>query len=589
MSDVIRQPIITVMGHVDHGKTTLLDRIRNTVIASKEAGGITQHIGASEVPLSVITDICGPLLKKMGASINIPGLLFIDTPGHEAFTNLRRRGGSISDLAILVVDITKSFEPQTYEALDILKEYKTPFIVAANKIDLITGWRVEKTYSFAESLSKQTPDVQAALEAKLYELVGKLSEAGFSSERFDRVTDVKKEVSIMPLSAKTGEGVAELLMYAAGLSQRFLGSRLEIDPSEPGVGSIIELKEEKGLGLTLDVILYNGNLKASDTVAFATPMGVKTAKIRALLKPKPLQELRESSSKFFYVDQVSAAAGIKIGGSGFDDALAGSLVMSVQNRNYETEISAELADVFATDREGIVLKADSIGSMEAISRLLKAINVGISKKSLGRVSKRDVLDAFSIRSTDPKNAVILAFNVPIDDEAALESQATGIQIIGADIIYKLIDDYKLWVDGESRREKESLEKALLFPGKIKLLPNSCFRVSHPAVFGVEVMEGRVRPGYVMMKENGEVVGKLKEIQDNGVGKTEAKKGDNVAVSMEGVTYGRQINENDMLYTSISSEELRALKFKYSSLLNPGELGLIDVLSGINREAKAEQG
>ncbi len=289
---MIRQPIITVMGHVDHGKTSLLDKIRNTAIASKEAGGITQHIGASEVPVDVINNICGPLLKKMNITLTIPGLLFIDTPGHEAFTNLRRRGGSISDLAILVVDVTKQFEPQTYEAIEILKEYKTPFIVAANKIDLVTGWQKKDTYSFAESLNQQRPDVVADLEAKLYTLVGSLSEVGFSSERYDRVTDVKKEISIIPLSARTGEGVAELLMYVAGLSQRFLEKRLEIDPSEPGMGGILELKEEKGLGLTLDAILYNGTLRVNDIIAFATSSGVKTAKIRSLLRPKPLQELK---------------------------------------------------------------------------------------------------------------------------------------------------------------------------------------------------------------------------------------------------------------------------------------------------------
>lgn len=582
---MIRQPIITVMGHVDHGKTSLLDRIRNTAIASREAGGITQHIGASEVPLDAIAKICGPLMKKMNAEITIPGLLFIDTPGHEAFTNLRKRGGSISDLAILVVDITKNFEPQTYEAIEILKEYKTPFLVAANKIDLVTGWRPQQTYSFTESFAKQAPSVQAELESKLYTLVGTLSEVGFQSERFDRVTDVKKEVSIMPISAKTGEGVAELLMYAAGLSQRFLGKRLEIDPNEPGVGGIIEKKEEKGLGVTLDVILHNGTLHVNDTIAFATTTGISTAKIRALLKPKPLQELRESTSKFTYVDFVSAAAGVKISGSGLDDALPGSLVISTNSPTYEQEISAELKEVFTSDKKGVILKADTIGSIEAISRLLKAINVGVSKKSLGKVTKRDVLDAFSMRADDPHNAVILAFNVGLDDEARMESEATGVDVISADIIYKLIDDYKLWIDDEKKRERENLEKTLQFPGKIKILPNSCFRVSHPAVFGVEVTSGRIRPDYMMIKENGETVGRIKEIQDNGIGKQEAKKGDNVAISINDITFGRQIKDNDILYTYISSDEIRSLKFKHSDLLNEEDKQLLDVLAEINRQTK----
>ncbi len=569
------------MGHVDHGKTSLLDKIRNTAIASREAGGITQHIGASEVPIDAVQKICGPLMAKMGVSLSIPGLLFIDTPGHEAFTNLRKRGGSISDLAILVVDVTKSFEPQTYEAVEILKEYKTPFIVAANKIDVVTGWRSQATYSFSESIKSQQQNVVEDLEAKIYSLIGKLSELGFASERFDRVTDVKKEISIIPLSAKTGEGIAELLMYATGLSQRFLGKRLEIDPQDPGVGGIIELKEEKGLGPTIDAILYNGTLSVNDTIAFATPEGVKTAKIRALLRPKPMQELRESSSKFYYVDSVNAAAGVKISGSGLDNALAGSLIISTRSKDYESEISSEIKEVFEADKVGVILKADTIGSIEAISRLLKSINATISKKSLGKITKRDILDAFSMRATDPAHAVVLAFNVDMEDDARAEAEATGIDVIRADIIYKLIEDYKAWVDNEKKRESQMLEKTLKFPGMVRILPNSCFRMSHPAVFGVEVISGRIRPSYMMMKENGTMVGRVKEIQDNGISKTEAKPKDSVAVSMEDVTFGRQIRENDVLYTFISSEEIRALKFKFSSMLNDDEKLLLDKLSEIN--------
>ncbi|MCL4365241.1 MAG: translation initiation factor IF-2 [Candidatus Marsarchaeota archaeon] len=575
------------MGHVDHGKTSLLDRIRNTVITSREAGGITQHIGASEVPLDVITKICGSLLKKMSAGITIPGLLFIDTPGHEAFTNLRKRGGSVSDLAILVVDITKSFEQQTYESIDILKEYKTPFIVAANKIDLITGWKPAQTHSFAESLSGQSEAAKEQLESKIYELVGKLSELGFASERFDRVTDVKKELSIIPLSAKTGEGIAELLMYAAGLSQRFLEKRLDIDPGEPGVGGIIEKKDEKGLGITLDVILYNGTLRVNDIIAFATSTGIGTAKIRALLKPKPLQELRESASKFYYIDFVSAASGIKISGSGMDDALPGSLVISTNKPGYEQDISSELAEVFSSDKAGIILKADTIGSIEALSRLLKSINVGISKKGLGRVTKRDVLDAFSMRSTDPKNAVILAFNVGIEDDALAESGATGISVISSNIIYKLIDDFKAWAENEVNMEREGLEKLLTFPGMIKVLPNHCFRMSHPAVFGVGVSAGRIKPGYLLMNELGEILGKVKEIQDNGINKQEAKRGEDVAMSMDDITFGRQIRDNDTLYTFISDDQIRALKYKYNAMLNDEDMDLLDRLSKISSKKRGK--
>jgi translation initiation factor 5B len=582
---MIRQPIIVVMGHVDHGKTSLLDRIRSTTITNREAGGITQHIGASEVPIDVVERICGPLLKRFNASITIPGLLFIDTPGHEAFTNLRRRGGSVADLAILVVDVSKNFEPQTYEAIEILKEYKTPFIVAANKIDLITGWRASATSCFSETIPKQQRNVSEELESRIYSLIGKLSELGFNSERFDRIKDFKSEIVIVPISAKTGEGVAELLMYAAGLAQRFLEMRLNIEVSGPGVGSIIERKEEKGLGSTIDVILYNGTLKVNDTIAFATSSGTGTAKIKALLKPKPLQELRESSSKFYYIDSVSAAAGIKISGSGMDDAIPGSLVISTEQKDYEKEIASELQEVFATEKNGVVLKADTIGSIEAISKLLNSAGVPISKKAIGTVTKRDVLDAFSMRAVDPDSAAVLAFNMPVEEEAAAEAYATGIEVIRGEIIYKLIDDYREWAEKERKKGKEIIERSLTFPGKMKVLPNTCFRVSHPAIFGIEVISGRVKPSVQLMNAYGEIVGKVREIQDNGVSMQEARIGVSAAISVEDATFGRQIRENEQLYVFMNDENERLLRYKFNELMNEEERSLLDETSSVKSAGK----
>src|SRR3989338_6661563 len=241
----MRQPIVAVMGHVDHGKTSLLDAIRKTNVAGKEAGAITQHIGASEVSLGSISGICSGLLARSGLRIAIPGLLFIDTPGHESFTHLRQRGGSIADIAVLVVDVMQGFQPQTVESIKILREFKTPFVVAANKVDLISGWkRREAGCGILESIGSQRPDVQTRFDEQLYGIVGKLHGLGIGSERFDRVSDFTKQVAIIPVSAKTGEGIPELLLSIAGLSQRFLESELKTEVSGPGQGSVLEVKEE---------------------------------------------------------------------------------------------------------------------------------------------------------------------------------------------------------------------------------------------------------------------------------------------------------------------------------------------------------
>jgi len=582
---MIRQPIICVMGHVDHGKTTLLDKIRNTSVAAKEAGGITQHIGASEVPIGIVKAMGGKLLERFNTNLVIPGLLFIDTPGHEAFTNLRRRGGSVADLAVLVVDVSKSFEPQTYEAIDILREYKTPFIVAANKIDLITGWRSTGSSSFLEAVEKQTQNVVNELDARVYDLIGKLSELGFNSERFDRVKNFQKEIAIMPISAKTGEGIAELLVYITGLAQKYLEARLNIEENGPGIGSIIEKREERGLGVTIDVILYNGMLKVNDIIAFGTETGVKTAKIKALFRPKALQELRESAGRFYSVESVSAAAGVKISGNDLDEALPGSLVMSTSMPNYKSEIEKEMSDVFSVSKEGIVLRADTIGGLEAISRLLKNENVSISKKGLGNVTRRDVLDAMAMKAIDPYSAVILSFNVGIEADAREEAQVSSVSVINESVIYRLIEEYKKWVEDEKKREKENAEKSFVFPGAIKVIPNACFRVSHPAIFGVSVIEGRIKPGYRMIDENGETVGRIKEIQDNGVSLGEAMKNTDVAISMDEVVYGRGVKENEILYTYVDDEYELLFRQQFGYLLNDDEKRLLDQISEIKEKAK----
>lgn len=582
---MIRQPIIVVMGHVDHGKTSLLDRIRSTTITAREAGGITQHIGASEVPIDVINKICGPLLAATGTKITLPGLLFIDTPGHEAFTNLRKRGGSVADIAILVVDVSKGFEPQTIEAINILKEYKTPFIVAANKVDLITGWIPQKTASVMESLTKQNAYVTDEFQNRMYQMIGKLSELGFSAEIFNRIKDFKTELAIVPVSAKTGEGIAELLMMVTGLAQRFLEAELKIEVNGPGRGSILEKKEVRGLGITIDVILYDGTLHVNDTIAFATPGGVATAKVKALLKPKPLQEIRESSSKFFSVDEVSAASGIKISGTGLDDALPGSPVVQTSDRDYEKEISAELGEVFETDRKGVILKADSIGSIEAISRLLKAAGFGISKKGIGNITKRDILDAFTLNAAEPLNAVVLGFNVKMDDEAKEAEQSSGVKILTSDIIYKLLDDYKLFVEGRKKSIVSRIESTTTFPGVIKALPNSFFRASDPAVFGIEVIAGRIKPGYALMNDSGDVIGRIKEIQAEKTALQIAKKGDAVAISVDGPVLGRQVKENQLLYTRLNDADEKILQGDFANLLDNEESELLKKIMAVKRLSK----
>jgi translation initiation factor 5B len=565
--------------------TTLLDKIRNTAVASKEAGGITQHIGASEISMASIEKGCGPLLRAANIKITIPGLLFIDTPGHEAFTNLRARGGSLADIAILVVDVSKGFEPQTVEAINILKEYKTPFVLAANKIDLITGWIDSKSRSLLESLKTQNETVTKELESRIYKTIGELSEFGFNSELFTRVKDFQKEIAIVPLSAKTGEGIAELLMVVAGLAQRYLETRLKIEISGKAKGTILEKSEIKGLGLTIDVILYDGTLRINDTIAFAIPGGIGTSKVKALLKPKD-HSSGDSASRYAYLDSVSAASGVKISGSGLDAAMPGSPITDAASGDYASEIKAAIGEVFSIDAKGAILKADSIGSIDAISKLMKAAGYGISKKGIGNTTKRDVIDAFSMNSAFPAGSAVLAFNVSIDQDAQDTAEASNVKIITGNIIYKLVDDYTAFVEEKERMSKQKIEDRITYPGSISVLPGDCFRASHPAIFGIEVLAGRIKPGYKIMNEEGEILGKIKGLQNEKTPLEIARRGDRIAISIEGPTFGRQIRESQALFTFVGEDDRRLLSHEYAYLLGEEEKEVLAVIDGIIKSRAA---
>ena len=245
----IRQPIVCVLGHVDSGKTLLLDKIRKTTVGLREVGGITQHIGASFFPVETLSKLVGPeAIARMKSGIEIPGLLVIDTPGHEAFSNLRRRGGSVADIAILVVDILRGFEAQTFECIDILKARKTPFIVAVNKVDRVPGWKSEPDAPFMKVYQKQDPFVREDLDNKLYDIMGTFSKQGFSSDRFDRVRDFTSTIALIPVSAKTGEGIPELLMVLIGLTQQYLKKQLQTTEG-PAKGSILGNQRRTRVGL----------------------------------------------------------------------------------------------------------------------------------------------------------------------------------------------------------------------------------------------------------------------------------------------------------------------------------------------------
>jgi translation initiation factor 5B len=568
-----RQPIVCVLGHVDHGKTTLLDAIRGTSIAKGEAGGITQRIGATDIDAARIERIAKDLLK--GSKLKIPGLLFIDTPGHVAFANMRSRGGALADIAILVVDINDGIMPQTAESINILKKFKTPFIVAANKIDLIDLYRSSKSKLVLEALKEQREEYLDALDKKLYNLVSSLFSYGFSSDRYDRISDFSKTLAIVPLSAKSGLGIPDLLMVISGLAQKFLENDISVKGNESGLGTIIEVKIESSLGTTLDTILYQGKIKRGDTIALDTKNGPKTTKVKALFvnSGRTMKDLKER-------ERINAAAGIRILISDKYEVIPGSPLMVIKDDPSEAfkYIIDQSKPNVKLSEDGVTVRADALGSLEAISYELAQNGIHIRNASIGDITRRDITDISTINN--PLDRVIVGFNVSILPEARNSSMSTDIAIINGNVIYSLVDECKKWIQSKAHELEEIRKDSMPIPSKITIMPEYIFRSTKPVIVGVRVHSGRIKVGDSLIKSDGRYGGVIKSIREGEISKKFAEAGTEVAVAIDGVTLNRQILPGETLFVDINENVVRNLR---QNSLDPETMKTLDEIIRIKRK------
>ena len=584
----IRQPIVAVLGHVDSGKTSLLDRIRGTGVQGREAGGITQHIGASFLPTETIKETCGPLYKKLEQSENkVPGILVIDTPGHEVFTNLRSRGGSAADIAILVVDVNRGFQPQTNESLKILQNRKVPFVVALNKCDQISGWRKSESKFISQAIKEQDASIQTDLDQKIYDVVGTLSILGYKSEAFYRVKDFRSEIAIVPISARSGVGIPELLSVLVGLTQQYLQKRLDQIEKDPR-GIVLEVNDEVGLGQTANIILIDGTIKKENSIVVAKRDSVIVTKPKALLLPKPLDEMRDPRDKFKPVSQVDAAAGLKIASPELEGVLPGSTLYVASNneeiKKFTELIESEMKSMFIdTESNGVILKCDTIGSLEAIVEMLKRSQVPVAKADIGPVTRRDIMEAKAIKEKDRHLGVVLAFNVKVLPDANEESEISHVKLFEDKVIYSLIDNYNNWVEEDTAHEEDAVFAEMTPISKFTFLKGFVFRNNNPAVFGIRVDVGTLKQKIPFMNKDGRRVGIIHQLQLDGKTVTSAKVGEEVACSVQDVTIGRQIFEEEVYYTFPPSHEAKQLLNKFMHKLNPEEQEVLTEIIRIQRE------
>ncbi|CAN8072340.1 unnamed protein product [Agarophyton chilense] len=588
--DHLRSPVICILGHVDTGKTKILDRIRRTNVQDGEAGGITQQIGATYFPIEAVKKEATKLEEGRKLLYNVPSLLIIDTPGHESFTNLRSRGSSLCDIAILVVDIMHGLEPQTRESIDLLKMRKTPFIVALNKIDRMYDWTAQPhNCPTRVSMEKQPRHVQEEFLRRVKETKLQFAEIGFNTELYWDNKDMRKTVSLVPTSAITGEGMPDLLMLLLALPQKLLTERLMFTSILEA--TVLEVKVIEGLGTTIDIILTGGVIHEGDTIMVVGLDGPIVTTIRALLTPHPMKEMRVKG-QYLHHKEIKAAQGIKISADGLEKAVAGTQLMVVEDASNEQEmeyVREEVMKDFQTiltnvDRSGlgVYVQASTLGSLEALLEYLRSTNIPVSGINIGPVHKRDVTKASTMLEKQREYATILAFDVPVEKEAREMAEDVGVQIFTADIIYHLFDLFTAYMEKIKKERREAVNDEVVFPVIAKILPQHVYNKKDPIVVGVDVMEGILRVGTPLVVKHGAEwldIGRVVSIELSKKQVAIARKGESVAVkiqhkSTEHIMYGRHFDYQDQLVSKMSRSAIELLKASFKEDLEKEDWRLV---------------
>jgi translation initiation factor 5B len=574
----IRQPIITVAGHVDHGKTSILDKVRGTKIQAGEAGGITQKISFTTLPKENIQERAGKIIEKFKIPLEIPGFLFIDTPGHAAFTNLRKRGGSLADIAILVIDINDGIKPQTAEVIQILKANKTPFIIAFNKIDNISGWKTSESKIVLESINQQAVNVKQNYDEKFYTIIGALHSHKIEADIYSEIKDFTKKIAIVPCSAETGEGISEILAMLAALSQKFLKERITV--KEQGRGVALEIKKDKAINF-MECILYDGTLKDNDEIAIAS-----LEEDPIITKIRNIQEALPLNKGFVTKKEVKAATGMKLQITSKEEILPGMPFQVINEQNpiekIKEEFQKEISEEIRTDKSGIIVKADSLGSLEAILVLLRQKQIKVIKASIGPITKKDIYLANSLPEQDK---IILGFNVNLSEDVEKGKdelkELKEIKILTNEVVYKIIEDLEKYQEAKQKEiERKQLDE-LPSLTKVTIL-DFVFRNSSPAVFGVKVDGGLLKKEIELINNQDKKIARVKTIQHEKDNIPQAEQGKEVAISLPGTNFERQLTIGESLYSNLSEFQFRKFK-KNKDLLSKDEKRVLMEIAALKRK------
>ncbi|XP_047126991.1 eukaryotic translation initiation factor 5B isoform X1 [Hydra vulgaris] len=569
--DKLRAPVICVLGHVDTGKTKILDKIRRTNVQDGEAGGITQQIGATNIPLANIQEQTKMVKEFQKLEMKIPGLLVIDTPGHESFSNLRSRGSNLCDMAILVVDLMHGLEQQTIESINLLKSKKTPFVVALNKIDRVYEWKKSPQTQVEDTIKMQKKVTVDAFNELLNLVIRQFAEQGLNAALHFKNPDEKSYISLVPTSAHSGDGMGDLLALICRLTQSRLAKKLSF--SEELESTVMEVKALPGLGTTIDVILVNGKLKEGDTIVTGGIEGAIVTQIRSILTPQPMRELRVKG-QYIHHQEIEAAQGVKLCAKDLEKVLAGSPLYVAQSLD-EVDVLKEDVDNFVSSslkainvsERGVYVQASTLGSLEALLEFLKTSKIPYCGVNIGPVHKKDIMRCSVMLEHEPMYAVILAFDVKIEKDVQEFADREGVRIFSAEIIYHLFDQFTAYCEDYKTKKRDEFKHLAVYPVKLRIMPQHIFNTRDPIVFGVVVEGGTLRLGtpIVVPSQNNLMIGFVTGIEANHKQQEKAATGQEVCVKIDAVPgeapklYGRHFTHEDLLVSKITRDSIDVMK------------------------------
>jgi translation initiation factor 5B len=558
-----RRPVVSVLGHVDHGKTALLDGIRESDIRNYEPGGITQHVEVTNVPSEVIKSFIGESYK-----ISVPGFVMIDTPGHGAFSVSRRRGGEFADIAVLVIDITNGVQPQTEESLEILRDNKTPFVVALNKIDKLPGWN--------GSVRDSTDKFKSELRERAYEITGELHNFGFSSDLYDNIGDFSDTVAMVPVSAQNMYGVDTVCSMIVGLTQEFLSGQLEVKEDDDVSGVVLDLTNHQGFGTVVDVLLYEGKICEGDKLFVENSSSKR--KVRSILTPQNMGNSRRSSGSFRKTGSITAATFARLALDNTENVQTGDIMSSKEQKT-----SSDVEDSIEYDDKGVFVCAETTGSLAAIVEHMREENYKVYDGKVGQISKFDVTKVASMQKG--YHQVVIGFGADATESAKEFADGEGVKVVTGNVIHQLVDDYEEIYKSERFDDIKSYQN-LELPARIKVLDEYIINRSNPAIVGVEVIEGCLEVGSrltIGLEEYDNIIGIVKRIEIDGDTRKSIDSGQRASLSIGGCTVGRDFETDDVLLSKISEKSARYITKKFDHKASEDVLNLTEEIKDSQQE------